>query len=559
MSKISTKELSFSSIKTNFDDAMYAIPQLQRNYVWDKNRVCLLLDSIYNHYPIGVSLIWKAKSSKISEIKSNTKTILPSFNYNRKTIDFIIDGQQRLTSLYGLYKGVDQNLDDNSKFDFKKIYLCLDPKSDKRFVFLARYDESRGDHVPVHHIINDPTERLRRNFNLSQADLRLVNKFKTQLKSYRFHFIYVTTDSIEEVRETFVRINSQGMTVGKADALFARTTNIGLRDLVNETKAALKGRGYQEMKPENFIYTMLLSKGENELGKRAIDNFTKKFSKQKELKSSFQKEWKKYHKGFALAADYLAEQFGVGHLSELPSGNIFTMLAFFFIQNNGRADARQKQEIRKWFWHTAIGERYSGNSFGKNIPRDVRFFRKLANGMAKYTVETKIHPMDFLKLPYNKSNFSAVKGYYLFLKFKKPKYLTVGYQMQMDRTISNANRKDRHHIFPTAVLNRKKIKGRWNNSLVNICYLAADENQSISDDYPRVYLGACKRKKYFAGVMKSHLIPFRSSSGIWNSNTKEGFKSFINDRSALLLNEISKVAGLRRSELFERYELVARI
>ena len=121
MSKISPLAIPFSKLRRNFDDCIYAIPQLQRNYVWDKNRVCMLFDSIYNHYPIGVSLVWKAKSNKIAELRPNNKTILPPFNINRSTIDFIIDGQQRLTSIYGVIAGTHEALDFNSKIDFRKI------------------------------------------------------------------------------------------------------------------------------------------------------------------------------------------------------------------------------------------------------------------------------------------------------------------------------------------------------------------------------------------------------------------------------------------------------
>lgn len=90
MSKIYSQNISFSTLKRNFKDCVYAVPQLQRNYVWDKKRVCLLLDSIYNHIPIGVSLIWKARSNKIAELKPNNKTILPTIKLNHSSIEFII-------------------------------------------------------------------------------------------------------------------------------------------------------------------------------------------------------------------------------------------------------------------------------------------------------------------------------------------------------------------------------------------------------------------------------------------------------------------------------------
>lgn len=560
MSKIYTKTYSFSTLKSNFDDCVYAIPQLQRNYVWDSNRVCLLLDSIYCHYPIGVSLIWKAKSNKIAEIKPNNRSILPPINVNSRNIDFIIDGQQRLTSLYGLIKGIHEAIDFNSNIDFRKIYFSLNSNDEKMFCYLRRYDPSRGEYIPVNDIIKDSAVRLKKRFNLNNQKLKAVRKLKSRIQSYRFHFIYIETNSVDEVRETFVRINSQGMTISKADALFARTTNIGLRDLVDNTRRALISRQYNEMKPEAFIYALSLSKGEKEVGKRALDNFVKKFKKQKQFKSKFQKDWKKYHKAFLHTVDYLAQEFQISTYSLLPSDNIFTMLSLFFFLNNGRPSANQKREIKKWFWHTAIGERYSGNGFNRNLLSDIEFFRKLVNrANHKYVIGDKINAIEFIKNDYRRTNYSAVKGFYLFLKSLKPRYLDSGEPMILDNALSLSNRKDRHHIFPNALLARKRIKVKFKNSLANICFLAANENQSISDIRPKEYLQQFKRKRFFKTVMRGNLIPTSSDAGVWDSNIKQGFKLFFNQRAALVLNGIAKAAGVKRSQLFDRYEEVKRV
>jgi hypothetical protein len=560
MSRIFKKDIAFSTLKNNFQDCIYAIPQLQRNYVWDKNRVCLLLDSIYHHYPIGVSLVWKAKSNKIAEIKPNNQTILPSFNVNRRYIDIIIDGQQRLTSLYGIIAGIHEAIDFNSNIDFRKVYFALDKNKEPRFVYLKRYDITRGDYISVHDLIKDGPQRLKRQFNLNNLKLKEIKKLKAKIQSYRFHFIYIETNSLDEVRETFVRINSQGMTVGKADALFARTTKIGLRDLVDQTRRALMARQYNEMKPESFIYTLSLSKGEKEVGKRALDNFSRKFNKQKQFKSNFQREWKKYHKAFLQTADFLFEEFAVTNYMLLPSDNIFTMLSLFFFLNNRRASIHQKNEIRRWFWHTTIGERYSGSGFNKNIPRDIDFFKNLVKRKNyKYSIDEKINPNDFLKRNYQKTNYSAVLGYYLFLKIQKPRYLEEGYPIMLDNPLALMNRKDRHHIFPRAVLGRRKIHSKWKDSLLNICFLAANENQSINDDHPRIYLDEYKHKKFFKGVMKSHLIPFNKTSGVWEQNIKTGFKAFLNQRATLILNNIANVAGVKRIQLFDKLDEIKRV
>jgi hypothetical protein len=377
MSKIYAKKVSFTTLKRNFRECIYALPQIQRNYVWDKKRVCLLLDSIYNHLPIGVSLVWKAKSNKLAEIKPNNKTILPTIGINHSDIEFIIDGQQRLTSIYGLVFGINEAIDFNSKIDFRKIYFSLNKKDDDKFVYLPRYDVARKEYLPVFEAINNGPKNLKKRFKLNNSKLRIIKKLKAQIQSYRFHFLYLESNSIDQIRETFIRINSRGLTVSKADAFFAKTTNIGLRDLVDYTRRATFSKQYNEMRPENFIYTLALSKGENKVGKTALDRFSRRFRNQKQYKSKFQKEWKKYHKAFLQCIDYLADDLDVSNYSQLPSDNIFTMLSLFFYINNGRPNTDQKREIRKWFWHTALGERYSGSAFNKNIPKDIDFFKKL--------------------------------------------------------------------------------------------------------------------------------------------------------------------------------------
>lgn len=562
MSKIYSKNIPFSTLKRNFIDCIYAVPQLQRNYVWDKKRVCLLLDSIYNHLPIGVSLIWKAKSTKVAEIKPNNKTILSPLKLNRSSIEFIIDGQQRLTSLYGIAFGINEAIDFNSKIDFRKIYFSLNKNAENKFVFLNRYDFERKEYIPVYEAINNGPKNLKKRFNLNNHKIQLIKKLKNQIQSYRFHFLYLESNSLDEIRETFIRINSQGMTVGKADALFARTTNIGLRDLVDNTRRATITRQYNEMKPESFIYTFILSKGENRVGKTALDKFVMRFKNQKQFKVKFQKEWKKYHKAFLQCIDYLADDLDVANYSQLPSNNIFTMLSLFFYLNNGRPSTAQKWEIRKWFWHTSLGERYSGGAFNKNIPNDINFFRKLAKRKTyKYVISNKINPNELFKKGYKQINSSAVKGFYLFLKSLRPRYIEVGYPMMLDNPLWLSNRKDRHHIFPTNVLNRKHIKSRWNNSLLNICFLSADENQSISDDYPHKYLGyyKTKRKKYFHSVMRSHVLPIKMDSGVWEMNTKKGFKSFLNQRAERLLTRIANKVGIKKNQMFYPFEEIKRV
>lgn len=262
---------------------------------------------------------------------------------------------------------------------------------------------------------------------------------------------------------------------------------------------------------------------------------------------------KRYSNAFALANDFFSDTFKITDLSLLPIENMFTLLSVFFYHKNGRAGAYQSAELKKWFWHTAIGERYSGANFNRNIPKDITFMVKLAEGKkVRYIVEQKIDPLDFLKRDYSRRKSAAVRGYYLMLKHKNPRYLDNGEKMLMEEFAAISNRRDRHHIFSQKLFRNSTSK--WKHSLANICLLASDNNQSIGGNYPAVYLKPYRAKKFFKSVMKSHLIP--TCNGLWQKSIKAGFKEFINARAPIIIAEIERLAG---AKIFEKYEKVRRV
>ena len=559
MNSIQHHSLSLKQLKVKFGHQIFAIPEIQRNYVWEAKRVAQLLDSIYYHYPIGIGLLWETNSSKNVEIRPNNKTIIPSFNLNNKKIEFVIDGQQRLSSLYGIMFGISPAIE-KTKTDFTKFFLKLKRDNKSPFLYSNKLSENSKGYIKVTDIFNYAPHILINRYKLNLTESKEIRKCWQQFQKYKFHFLTIHTNSIEEVRETFIRINSQGMTVQRADTLFAKTTKIGLKDLVEATRRSLINNGFNKIDPKYFIYTLALASGETRIGGASLDSFHVKFEKKNIGKKEFAKTWKGFHNAFTMASDFLQQEYGIANFDLLPSANIFTMMSFFFYENsNKRASTIQKREIKKWFWHTALGERYSGSGFNKNIPIDVNFFKKLAKGNASYKIEERINPWDFLNSDYRKMKTSAVAGYFLFLRSKKPCYLDTGGPMLLDGAASMANRKDRHHIFPQNLLRNGKINSKWINSIVNICLLAANENQSISDQRPRDYLLPVKKNGFFNKVAKSHLIPVAPNDGVWNRIMKQGFIDFINQRAQLVIKEIENGLSTEKVKLFEDFNPVVKI
>lgn len=552
---ISIKKYSLRQLKQKFVNRDFAIPEIQRQYVWKKQQVLKLMDSIFRNYPIGIGLVWKAPFSKAINIRPNNRTIVPPFNKKAKHAELIIDGQQRLSTIFGVIMGIEERPDAGSHINFRHLFFNCDKKAERRFIFSSRYDENTKGYIRLYDLLNTQPAVLKRRLSLTNREISEATKCFKAFHHYSFLLLMFAGSNVDDIREVFVRINSAGMRVNRADTLFAKATEVSLRDHILDTKRGLK-HSYQFISDEAMQSALGLAYGATTITGRALESVLTKIEKNKKHNGEFTKIWKNLQYGYEEAVDFLVNHLRVIHPTLLPYQNIYTLLSFFFYLNKSRAKPSQIKEIKKWFWFTACGERYSGAAFNRNIPDDIKFFKRLAKtSNAKFIPSEKINPVDLLKMDYQKSS-SISKAYFLVLRSKKPTYLLNGYEMILDDASSISNRKDRHHIFPKAHLRRIQVNPRWINSICNICYIEADENQSISDIHPRNYLKEYKKHRHFTRVMKSHLIPASATSPVWDTNNKRSFLNFLNVRGKLIVGEIEKLAG---TKLFERFDEIRRI
>jgi hypothetical protein len=556
---ISFERYHLKDLKEKFENREFAVPSIQRLYVWDKRRVLDLMDSIFRDYPIGICLVWNANYVKTMQIRPNSKTIIPPLKMKNNRAELIIDGQQRLSTIYGVLFGIDPKPEAKSTIDFRNLFFSLGRRSQKRFIINKNFDDDTRNYVRLTTLLNTPPSALSKKFSLTKSQRREATKCYKAFHSYPFYILYVDKFDFNDVKEIFIRINSEGMTVSRADSIFARAADIKLRDLMDDTLRGLEN-GYDRLNPDALQNTLALAYDAKRVGGTAFQSFLKKIEKKQIKAKDFARQWKRLKYGYEEAVDFLVGTLGVTNFSLLPSQNIYSMLAFFFYLNKSRCRPAQVRELKKWFWHTCCGERYSGAKFNRNIPDDIKFFKRLANnGKAKYHIDEKINPIDFLKTNYKSSKrSSAASAYYILLRSKKPLFLANGREMLLDSASSIKNRKERHHIYPHTLLRSNNIR-KWANAIVNICYIATDDNESISNSHPCRYLQEYRRLKHFSRTMRSYLIPHKSDSPIWIKNVKKGYTRFANSRGKMILSQIEQAADVKRWQLFEKFDEVKKI
>jgi Protein of unknown function DUF262 len=149
MDKIEIKPKTLRQLKVLIEKGAFAVPELQREFVWDSRKACDLLDSIYRNYPIGTIVIWKTNKRNEGQLRKSLH-ILPQFNPANPYILFLIDGQQRLSVLWHLLstQATAVKNADGKELDFGCIYF--DPRADNGLSPFLYRRHLTPEHSPTH-------------------------------------------------------------------------------------------------------------------------------------------------------------------------------------------------------------------------------------------------------------------------------------------------------------------------------------------------------------------------------------------------------------------------
>lgn len=551
--KIEVKLYPISRLKKMFDRKMFAVPKLQRDFVWNANKAAELMDSIYKKYPIGTILIWKAKKFRQFELNHHPSALPQYKSKGNKFIHFIIDGQQRLSVIYRIMKGDLIKNSKNEEINFGNIFFMPDVE-DKRFRYLKN---TREDAASLSDILSSYwTYKFS---GTPSYKMKKLKQCRDSIYKYKVPFILVSGYDLDEIKQTFIRINSLGTPISSADQAFTLASSFNLKDRVKTVFKNLNP-GYMNLPKEVILRTMVLiwgieSKNKKsfedglQFGMQEINSLSSKLDKNKDAQKRFNKIWKKLQYSYGQAVDYLMNEFKVKDYSDLPSENMIIQLATFFYYNkNAQPTIYEKQQIRKWFWSTGVGSRYSGRGYARNIISDFIYFRKLGLGRhLAFQISERVSKNSILSADY-RTAASLNKAFYIMLALNEPKYLEGGGNIPLNDLVSLKNKTNKHHIFPRDFLKRRDVSTRKINSIANICFLVFKENLDAKNKPPAIYLNDYKKKNYYKGFLRSHLIPVKVEYGLYEK-TKSGYNKFLARRTDLIAQKFEKLAGVK---LFER-------
>lgn len=374
------EKMSIKDVIEEINSRKIYLPAIQRKYVWGDNQIARLMDSIMLGYPIGTFLFWKVKKSIINNKEYSMYEFIKDYHdrdmYKNpsapqpfpigspdETIRSVLDGQQRLTSLYIALQGSMSRKLPNKRWKnddaFPKKELYFDLHSEKtddddisyEFKFLTQEEASKQSDDRLWYLVKDilkySTEDLATEVILPNgwATDKLASKNISLLHTRLvvdqiINYFEVEKDSIDSVLDIFVRVNSGGTVLSKSDLLFSTIVSHWdkARDEIDKLLAEINKTGEGYKFTNDFIMRTCLY-----LLDMSVTLKVETFKKESVLQ--IRDSWESIKKAIKDTVNLLNE-FGFN------SENIISYVAVspmvYYRYKGGNYDAESKAELRKY-------------------------------------------------------------------------------------------------------------------------------------------------------------------------------------------------------------------
>lgn len=532
----SNTTLTVNQLIEKIDTGELGLPELQRPFIWKDSKVRDLFDSLMRGYPIGYLMLWECPSL---EKKKSIGVDLHSYDSPKEVI---IDGQQRLTSLYAVMKGKKVI---NSKFDEKSIIISYNPLQDK---FEVGYQATKKDPEWIYNIsdvyttsssfkfINSFIKRLSeyrecKGEVLTEAEQDTISENINAIVNLKNHTLPVfdikANAEEEDVSEIFVRVNSGGVSLKQNDFIltllslywdegrkeieefskestfptkgkttsYNQITTVAAQDLIRVVMAYAFDRarlkyGYKLLRGADFYKRGAV---DEELRIQRFDTLKEKLPDVLDVHS-----WHEFLKAI-MNAGYLS-----GDL--ILSGNaIFYSYAFYLIaKHRFHASYNENMHLTSlWFFYASLVSLYTG-SFESTVESHLNSIKDLST-LKEYKdfILSRVNERltnDYFDITLVGSEGLAVSGkgnnawnaYVAALNIMDAKILFSKSNLLVSKLFepgTDGNRKslEKHHLFPKAHMKAQGYTDAKINQMANYAFIDWKDNMDILDDAPSVY------------------------------------------------------------------------
>ena len=358
---IETQIRSLTRILEDLRNGFLQIPPFQRDFVWSRDDVKDLFDSIRNNYPIGSILIWKPLPDYTwgNKTKSIGSYTLPVTTIQRS---YVLDGYQRLSALFGcLMNPLKSGLkyDPDVRKEFFDLYYDL---SDQSFIYLGNRI-AKPYQIPVYIMMSTSEFRQYSRKNMEghvdekNLDIYLnrADEFTRMLVDYKLAVIEVNDAELKDAVDIFSRVNSKGTDISydwMVNALSYDDDNkFSFSNEIDNLLLSLQKYHFDGLS-RNSLFRCYQSAFDE---KSYIDNTEIEKMAQRD---DFAEVVKETTPAIEKTVEFLFKELCVVDVKLLPYPTQLIFLMRVFMKYPV-LDEKQKDELKRWFWITTYSNYFT--------------------------------------------------------------------------------------------------------------------------------------------------------------------------------------------------------
>jgi len=506
------------------------LPEFQRGYVWNRDQVRGLAQSLYRKHPTGHLLIWKTyKPSPVrgGEARDNGHSLL------------LLDGQQRLTSLHVLFEGEAPPFYEGESLFFD-LYFNIQTE-EFRFWQKTLMDKNPA-WMSVHEFLRNGLSVMLENLdelNDEQRDLVQQNLGRLsrldQIRDYTYTVDQVSGEefTVDEVVNIFNRVNKAGTTLTKADLALAHVCSIWpeAREKMRQFQSAMAAHGFGV--DFNFIVRCLAGVA---TGSVMLEGAFLQVAAE-----DLQAGWKKMQAAFEHLVNVLRHEAFVDDLGDLPTNYVLVPMTIYLARQDGAfpTDVIKRRFIR-WMYLAGIWARYSGSTETK-LQQDVALVAgrdldptpELESAILRERGRVELEASD---LSVGGAGNPLAKFSYVLARAREARDWFTGIRLY-DKAVGKKNGLESHHGFPKAILKKAGYDGSVDrkviNELANRAFLTQKANRAISSTSPDQYLPEVEDNQ--PGALRAQCVPMDRT--LWDPENYHEFLAARRHQLAEAMNE----------------------
>ena len=499
------------------------LPDFQRGWVWDNDRIRSLIASVSREFPIGSVLTLKAEDTDI-RFKTRLVEGVNIAGVHKEPETLILDGQQRLTALFQTLMSKNGVSTRNARGRTRRLYYYLDMKAclgneaereeavvscgeDHRLQVLTSngkaesidlsltQDQYENHMFPVHKIFDSAGWRqgYMKHWNQDAEKIDLLFTFETKIiepfNRYNVPVIELGGAPKEAVCLVFEKVNTGGITLTVFELLTASLAaeNFQLRDDWElRQKRLKKHKVLQKLDGINFLQALTLVITKNKGA--AVSCKRKEIL---EVNRENYEEWAdQIEAGFVKAVHFLHRQ-KIFNAKDVPYSAQLVPLAAILTDLGHLSETEEvQQKIARWYWCGVLGEMYARSTDTRaaidfsTVPVWIKEDGKQPPTIADASFQEK-------RLPELRTRGSALyKGIHALIMHDRGLTRCCDFRTgyPIDEKVFFADRVDIHHIFPRAWCKGEGIASEDYNSIINKTAISARTNRMIGGHAPSTYL-----------------------------------------------------------------------